>query len=118
MAQNTKCCNLIKVLEIRWSESSINVQSTNNDNSGATGSLRHFMLKVFCAILKTAPFSVYIFILVNHLDLQNVASLLTQMLHTTSLRSLIVLTLKNVTVWLEDVLLTWGRSNLLGSGPP
>ena len=32
--------------------------SNKNLNPRATESLRHFMLKVFCAILKTAPFSV------------------------------------------------------------
>ena len=34
--------------------------STENYNSRATGSLRHFMLNVFCTTLKTAPISVKI----------------------------------------------------------
>ena len=32
--------------------------STKNNNSRTTGSLRHFLLKMFCATLKNAPISV------------------------------------------------------------
>ena len=46
--------------QIRLSDRLINIQAIHhNDNPRATGSLRHFMLKVFCLTLKSAPFSVY-----------------------------------------------------------
>lgn len=58
-------------------------------------------------------------ILVNHWDLNFRTSLLFSRWCYTPHHSdlLIVLTLKNVTWRLEDVLLTWGRSNLLRSVP-
>ena len=58
-------------------------------------------------------------ILVNHWDLNFITSLLFSRWCYTPHHSdlLIVLTLKNVTVRSEDVLLTWGRSNLLRSVP-
>ena len=41
-----------------WVKVNISRLSTKTCNPGATGSLRHLILKVFCAVLKSAPFSV------------------------------------------------------------
>ena len=39
-----------------WKPLLLDRLSTKNYKPRATGSLRHLMLKVFCAILKTAPY--------------------------------------------------------------
>ena len=56
VVQNTKWCSLIEVLEV--SDQYMSMLSTKDYNPRVTGSLRHFVLKVFCANLKTAPFSI------------------------------------------------------------
>ena len=66
LAQNAKWRSLIEVLEVSdLVDGKFNVcllkstiLSTKSYNPRATGSLCHFMLKVFCTILKPAPFSV------------------------------------------------------------
>ena len=61
IAQNTKWCSQIELLEVPDLADQRSIKSrpsTNNHNPRETESLRNFMLKVFCTLSNPAPFSV------------------------------------------------------------